>query len=149
MSQTIVGFALLTWVRTELCVPSGEELPVSEPLVIENVFSGYDQADVLTGVSLTVPEGQITCLLGSNGAGKTTTMRMLMGLSTSSGGTLRVFGVLAGELGRADRARVGLVPQEDTLDPDLSVVCARARAAPRRAARGLARGLAPAVLARS
>ena len=62
---------------------------MSEPLVIENVVSGYDQADVLTGVSLTVPEGQITCLLGANGAGKTTLIRAILGLTPARNGRIR------------------------------------------------------------
>lgn len=62
---------------------------MSEPLVIENVVSGYDQADVLTDVSLTVPEGQITCLLGSNGAGKTTLIRAILGLTPARSGRIR------------------------------------------------------------
>ena len=62
---------------------------MSEPLVIENVVSGYDQADVLTDVSLTVPEGQITCLLGSNGAGKTTLIRAILGLTPVRSGRIR------------------------------------------------------------
>jgi len=62
---------------------------VSSELVIENVVSGYDQADVLSGVSLHVPEGQITCLLGSNGAGKTTLIRAILGLTPARSGRIR------------------------------------------------------------
>lgn len=61
---------------------------MSNALSIENVVSGYDQADVLTGVSLTVPEGQITCLLGSNGAGKTTLIRAILGLTPARSGRI-------------------------------------------------------------
>ncbi|UCH49436.1 MAG: ABC transporter ATP-binding protein [Betaproteobacteria bacterium] len=61
---------------------------MSEPLVVENVVSGYDQADVLSGVSLTVSEGQITCLLGSNGAGKTTLIRAILGLTPARSGRI-------------------------------------------------------------
>jgi branched-chain amino acid transport system ATP-binding protein len=50
--------------------------------------SGYDQADVLTGVSLDVPEGKITCLLGSNGAGKTTLIRAILGLTPPRSGRI-------------------------------------------------------------
>lgn len=62
---------------------------MSKALSIDNVVSGYDQADVLTGVSLEVPEGQITCLLGSNGAGKTTLIRTILGLTTARSGQIR------------------------------------------------------------
>lgn len=57
-------------------------------LLIEDVVSGYDQADVLSGVSLQVPEGQITCLLGSNGAGKTTLIRAILGLTPARSGRI-------------------------------------------------------------
>ena len=62
---------------------------MSKALVIENVVSGYDEADVLTGVSLGVTEGQITCLLGSNGAGKSTLIRAILGLTAARAGTIR------------------------------------------------------------
>ena len=62
---------------------------MSNELLIEKVVSGYDQADVLSGVSLQVPEGQITCLLGSNGAGKTTLIRAILGLTPARSGRIR------------------------------------------------------------
>jgi len=61
---------------------------MSQSLRIENVVSGYDQADVLIGVSLDVPEGEITCLLGSNGAGKTTLIRAILGLTPARSGRI-------------------------------------------------------------
>ena len=73
------------------------------------------------GISFEVPRGQCIGLLGPNGAGKTTTMRMLMGLSTVSDGELKVLGCDARRLSRTEVARIGLVPQDDNLDPDLSV----------------------------
>jgi len=57
--------------------------------MIQNVVSGYDEADVLSGVSLEVPEKQITCLLGSNGAGKTTLIRAILGLTPARSGRIR------------------------------------------------------------
>jgi branched-chain amino acid transport system ATP-binding protein len=62
---------------------------LSTELLIEDVVSGYDQADVLSGVSMQVPEGQITCLLGSNGAGKTTLIRAILGLTPARSGHIR------------------------------------------------------------
>lgn len=62
---------------------------MNNALTIENVVSGYDQADVLSGVSLEVPHGEITCLLGSNGAGKTTLIRAILGLTPARSGRIQ------------------------------------------------------------
>ena len=50
-------------------------------LSVENVFAGYDKADVLQDVSLTIESGSITCILGSNGSGKSTLIRAILGLT--------------------------------------------------------------------
>jgi lipooligosaccharide transport system ATP-binding protein len=73
------------------------------------------------GIDLDVPAGICLGLLGPNGAGKTTTMRMIMGLTRPSAGSLTLFGQPPAELPREQRRRIGLVPQEDNPDPDLSV----------------------------
>src|SRR5262245_36372954 len=57
-------------------------------LEIENVYTAYDKADVLQGVSLNVNAGQITCLLGSNGSGKTTLVRSVLGLTPARAGRI-------------------------------------------------------------
>jgi branched-chain amino acid transport system ATP-binding protein len=54
---------------------------MSGMLEIEDVYTAYDKADVLQGVSLKVEAGSITCLLGSNGSGKTTLVRSILGLT--------------------------------------------------------------------
>ena len=54
-------------------------MAAAEGLVVERVRAGYDQADVLEDVSLTVRPGTITCLLGANGSGKTTLIRAILG----------------------------------------------------------------------
>lgn len=59
-----------------------------QPLVIDNIFTAYDKADVLNGVSLTVKPGSVTCLLGSNGSGKTTLIRSILGLTAPREGTI-------------------------------------------------------------
>jgi len=73
------------------------------------------------GIDLKVAKGRCVGLLGPNGAGKTTTMRMIMGLTKITGGKLSVFGKPVDSIDRTDRARIGLVPQEDNLDPELFV----------------------------
>ncbi|KAA5605321.1 ABC transporter ATP-binding protein [Roseospira marina] len=59
-------------------------------ITIENLSTGYDKADVLLDLSLTVKPGTITCLLGSNGAGKTTVIRSILGLTPPRRGTIRL-----------------------------------------------------------
>lgn len=77
--------------------------------------------EAVKGITFTVKPGTCTGLLGPNGAGKSTTMRMLMGLTRKSGGTLTIFGTETDQLSRTQRTRISLVPQEDNLDPDLTV----------------------------
>ena len=60
-------------------------------LEIDRVYTGYDRADVLHGVSLAVEAGTITCLLGANGSGKTTLVRSILGLTPARAGRI-VFG---------------------------------------------------------
>src|SRR5215470_345715 len=64
---------------------------MSGRLEIAEVHAGYDRADVLQDVSLTVQRGTITCLLGSNGSGKTTLIRSILGLTPPRTGRV-VFG---------------------------------------------------------
>jgi branched-chain amino acid transport system ATP-binding protein len=61
---------------------------MSGTLEIEGVFTAYDKADVLQGVSLKVDPGRITCLLGSNGSGKTTLVRSILGLTPARVGRI-------------------------------------------------------------
>ena len=77
--------------------------------------------DAVRGLDFRIERGSCVGLLGPNGAGKTTTMRMLMGLSAPTEGFVRVFGKEARSLTRKERGRIGLVPQETNLDPDLTV----------------------------
>lgn len=87
----------------------------------QNIQKSFGDFQAVKGVDFQVPEGTCVGLLGPNGAGKTTTMRMIMGLSALSAGSLKVFGVPVDKVGRSEKMRIGLVPQEDNLDPDLSV----------------------------
>src|SRR4029450_6530992 len=61
---------------------------MSGMLEIEEVYTAYDKADVLQGVSLKVEAGSTTCLLVSNGSGKTTLVRSILGLTPARAGRI-------------------------------------------------------------
>jgi branched-chain amino acid transport system ATP-binding protein len=65
---------------------------VSARLDIAGVTAGYDRADVLDGVTLSVEPGRITCLLGANGSGKTTLIRAILGLTPPRAGRISLDG---------------------------------------------------------
>jgi lipooligosaccharide transport system ATP-binding protein len=73
------------------------------------------------GIDFDVRHGEVFGFLGPNGAGKTTTMRMIACVSPVTGGQLRVLGHDPTHDGAAIRSRLGVVPQEDNLDTELSV----------------------------
>jgi len=66
---------------------------MSGTLEIDDVYTAYDKADVLQGVSLAVRPGSITCLLGSNGSGKTTLVRSILGLTPPRAGRIIFNGI--------------------------------------------------------
>ena len=88
---------------------------------IGGLIKRYDGREVVRGIDLSVPVGRCFGVLGPNGAGKTTTLRLLLGQSPVNGGEIRVFGLPIPQSGRAVRARTGVVPQTDNLDPDFTV----------------------------
>ena len=61
-------------------------------LTIQNLHAGYGKIEVLHGVSIKVPRGQVVTLIGSNGAGKTTTMRAVSGMIAPSAGEITLNG---------------------------------------------------------
>jgi len=75
--------------------------------------------EVLPGVSLTVPRGQVVGLLGPSGSGKTTLLRAIVGVQVVAGGTVMVLGEPAGSPGL--RSRVGYVTQAPSVYADLTV----------------------------
>jgi lipooligosaccharide transport system ATP-binding protein len=76
----------------------------------------------VAGVDFEIRRGECFGFLGPNGAGKTSTMRMISCMSPPSDGELRVLGMDPTTQGPAIRARLGLVPQEDSLDLELTVL---------------------------
>lgn len=82
----------------------------------------YGDIQALKGISFAVAKGHCFGFLGHNGAGKSTTMRMLYGLSTVDYGQLEILGEQVRLTSPRIKAQLGVVPQEDNLDPDLSVI---------------------------
>ncbi len=81
----------------------------------------FGEFTAVESVDFDIQAGEAFGFLGPNGAGKTSTMRMIACLSPISSGTLRVLGLDPMRDGSQIRSRIGLVPQEDTLDLELSV----------------------------
>ncbi|MDX6597172.1 MAG: lipooligosaccharide transport system ATP-binding protein [Gaiellales bacterium] len=73
------------------------------------------------GVDFVLDRGEAFGFLGPNGAGKSSTMRMISATSPITGGTLRVLGMDPTRQGPQIRARIGVVPQDDCLDRELTV----------------------------
>jgi len=77
--------------------------------------------EAVKGVSFRIERGESFGFLGPNGAGKTSTMRMLSAVSRPSSGSLTIFGLDPSAHGPQIRGRLGVVPQEDTLELELTV----------------------------
>jgi lipooligosaccharide transport system ATP-binding protein len=82
----------------------------------------FDDIRAVDGISFKVLSGESFGLLGPNGAGKTSTVRMIYGFSPMTEGSLRVFGLDINSEWRKIRARIGVCQQENSLDPDLTVL---------------------------
>ncbi|HEX3608688.1 MAG TPA: ATP-binding cassette domain-containing protein [Solirubrobacterales bacterium] len=88
---------------------------------LRGVVKRFGPITAVDGLDLEVPEGICLGLLGPNGAGKSTTMRLLTGQALPDSGKLRVLGHdLPGD-SKAARAEMGVVPQLDNLDVDVTV----------------------------
>ena len=81
----------------------------------------YGKNEVVRGLSFEIRRGECFGLLGPNGAGKTTTLRCCLGLIEPDGGTIEMVGEPVPQAARRARIRVGVVPQQDNLDPDFTV----------------------------
>jgi lipooligosaccharide transport system ATP-binding protein len=81
----------------------------------------YGGREVVCGLDLELKPGECFGLLGPNGAGKTTTLRLCLGLTEPDSGSIRMFDLPVPQVARQARARAGVVPQLDNLDPDFTV----------------------------
>jgi branched-chain amino acid transport system ATP-binding protein len=92
-------------------------------LEIEGIYTAYDKADVLDGVSLKIEPGSITCLLGSNGSGKTTLVRSILGLTPPRAGRILFDGADITKLPthKIITTGIGCIPEGRKVFPKLNV----------------------------
>jgi len=99
-------------------VDAGAALPLVHA---RGLIKRFGELVAVDGVDFDVERGEAFGFLGPNGAGKTSTMRMIGCVSPPSAGTLRIIGLDPVTNGADIRARLGVVPQQDTLDMELTV----------------------------
>lgn len=90
-------------------------------IVARDLKKSFGDFNAVKGIDFEVRRGECFGFLGPNGAGKTSTMRMIYCFSPVSGGFLRVMDGDVQRQARQIKAKLGVVPQDDNLDPDLSV----------------------------
>lgn len=88
----------------------------------ENLLKKFGDFVAVNRISFQVATGVCFGILGPNGAGKTTTVQMVYGFSPMSGGSLEVFGLDISRDWRQIKSRIGVCQQENSLDPDLTVL---------------------------
>src|SRR4051794_3224695 len=88
---------------------------------VDGLRKSYGSSRAVRGLSLRVERGEIFAFLGPNGAGKTTTVEILEGFRSRDGGDVRVLGTDPEHGDRDWRARIGIVLQEGSAQPELTV----------------------------
>jgi lipooligosaccharide transport system ATP-binding protein len=98
------------------------DAPSSIPVVsAHNLVKRFGEFTAVDGIDVEVRPGEAFGFLGPNGAGKSSTMRMIGCVSPVTSGELQIFGMDPATHGREIRSRIGVVPQTDQLDMELSV----------------------------
>jgi len=90
-------------------------------LRLEDIRKSYDENEVLKGVNLEVHAGEVVGLLGANGSGKTTLNKIIAGLMAPDSGRVQIGGELLSAAPEAAMARLGYLPEQPHLYPDLSI----------------------------
>ncbi|TRZ87503.1 ATP-binding cassette domain-containing protein [bacterium] len=94
---------------------------MSAIITAKNLFKKYGDLTAVDGISFEIQEGECFGFLGPNGAGKTSTIKMIHCVSPVTAGTLTVDGLPAHIDNRILKKKTGVIPQEITLDIDLTV----------------------------
>jgi len=100
-------------------VPESAE---NEAISAQGVIKRYGSLTAVDGVDLSIRSGECFGLLGPNGAGKTSLVRMIHAGSPPSAGRLAVLGIRVDRDPAGVKRRLGVVPQEENLDPELSAL---------------------------
>ncbi|MFI0410940.1 ABC transporter ATP-binding protein [Actinomadura sp. 3N508] len=119
---------------------AAQESPAAAAISLRGVVKRFGDFTAVNGLDLEVPSGICMGLLGPNGAGKSTTMKMLTAQAIPTEGSIRVLGFRVPQESKQARAAMGVVPQQDNLDEELTArenleVFAHLYRVPRRARR--------------
>jgi ABC-2 type transport system ATP-binding protein len=113
---------LWSMIANPIEAPAPGPLADAEPAVrVSAVRKAYGSLQALDGVDLTVRRGELLALLGPNGAGKTTLVEILEGHRRADSGDVRVLGHDPARRERSYLSRIGIVLQEEGLDPNITV----------------------------
>jgi len=108
-----------------MSTPAKEEVGVGLAITFEDVWVGFDEGEVLRGVTFQVQERETLVLMGETGTGKTLTLKMAAGLLAPNSGSVVVLGKEVSEMSESElltfRQKVGFVFQEGALFDSMSV----------------------------
>lgn len=93
---------------------------MNPPLVAERVCKSFGGAAAVSDVSFSIAAGECVGVLGPNGAGKSTLLNICLGVLRQDSGAVRLLGFDMPSQALSARARIGVVPQKDMLDPDFT-----------------------------
>lgn len=93
-----------------------------EIITADGLTKYYNSLKAVDGIEFSIRKGECFGFLGPNGAGKTTVMSMIYCFFPPTSGTVRVFGMDVTEEPSGIKAREGVMPQDDNLDPDLTAL---------------------------
>jgi lipooligosaccharide transport system ATP-binding protein len=101
--------------------PTSDFRPLTSVVLARKLTKVYGKQRAVDGIDFTVSRGETFGLLGPNGAGKSTTMRMIACRTPLTSGELSIENLDVRRQGREIRSLIGVVPQDNNLDPDLNV----------------------------
>jgi lipooligosaccharide transport system ATP-binding protein len=105
-----------------VCSPTLATVPTDDLMIsARGLRKSFGEFEAVRGIDVSVRRGEAFGFLGPNGAGKSSTMRMIAAVSPVSGGELRILGLDPATEGSTIRGRLGVCPQDDTLDIELTV----------------------------